>query len=56
MSFPKRPKSRERSAEMERRAAQRKKRSERGYAIAGMVLTLAFAALMMVAHHWHYFR
>jgi hypothetical protein len=28
---------------------------KRRYAIAGMILTLAFAALMAAAHHWRLF-
>jgi hypothetical protein len=38
---------------LKRRAAKAKEKEvKRRYAIAGMILTLAFAALMIVAHHW----
>jgi hypothetical protein len=46
---------RERSSEAARRKACEKE-VKRRHAIAGMILSLAFAALMVAAHHWGLFR
>jgi hypothetical protein len=42
------------SNEAARRQA-KEKEVKRRHAIAGMILTLAFTALMMAAHHWRLF-